>query len=141
VVVLILLLLTPTLATGCAGMILDATVFKEMNQKRSARLATSSVKKVEQKLRDAAEKGDFDKVDSLLRRQVYVDACDDNRQTPLMKAARNGHAPVVRLLLGRGADANTMDINGRTAASLAMERGHRDVVQILPAAGAATDKQ
>ena len=78
-----------------AGMALDATVFKEANANRASRMAAASVRKAENALLAAADKGRYQKVRDLLRRRVNPNARDENGETALMKAARKGHVRVV----------------------------------------------
>ena len=124
-----------------AGMALDATVFKEANANRASRMAAASVKKAENALLAAADKGRYQKVRDLLRRQVNPNARDENGETALMKAARKGHVDVVGLLWDAGADVNAADTSGNTALSMAAAAGQRDTVEVLVAAGAQASPQ
>jgi hypothetical protein len=121
---------------GCAeflvGAALDATVFKEMNEKRAERLRAAA----SEKLFTAADKGDYDKMSRFLRHGGWVDVRDEHGETLLMKAANKGHLRVVSLLLDKRADVNLKDDNGRTALSMAVDAGHLDVIDALIAAGA-----
>jgi ankyrin repeat protein len=89
----------------------------------------------------AAEAGDMDAVQRLLRRGAEVDACDDCRWTAMMKAANNGHTAIVQLLLEHGADVNAQDKGGYTALMVAAANGYVDTVQLLLARGAHVDVQ
>ena len=61
-------------------------------------------------LKDAAEKGDLNKIEALLNAGIYVDepCWNENGGTALTAAALEGKAEVVRLLLKRGANPNVL---------------------------------
>ena len=84
-------------------------------------------------LREAAERGDTDSIDSLLREQMGIlDAtCGRTAWTALHAAADRGRLESLRHLLGMRADPNLRTASGATALSLASRSGHLDCVQAL----------
>ena len=89
-------------------------------------------------LREAAERGDTDSIDSLLREQMGIlDAtCGRTAWTALHAAADRGRLESLRHLLGMRADPNLRTASGATALSLASRSGHLDCVQALLQVGA-----
>ena len=81
-------------------------------------------------LREAAERGDIDSIDSLLREQMGIlDAtCGRTAWTALHAAADRGRLESLRHLLGMRADPNLRTASGATALSLASRSGHLDCV-------------
>ena len=85
----------------------------------------------EEKLFEAAKKGNVDNVQHLLS-SIFVDVNCAPRwalSSPLLVAARYGHKLVVKVLLDRGADPNKAGTT--TPLYSAARKGHKDVVQLL----------
>lgn len=87
----------------------------------------------------AASDGDYDKVESLLRKghdpnQVDAygySALTKGGSTALHRASYHGHLQCVCLLLNSGADSTLADSDGKTALHKAAENGHQEVCKIL----------
>ncbi|MCG8340563.1 MAG: ankyrin repeat domain-containing protein [Cytophagales bacterium] len=82
----------------------------------------------EEKLLEAAEKGDRGKVDSLLAQGAAINAKDNAGFTPLHWAAKKGHQEVVTQLLEAGAEINAKDQQGWTPLHWAAQEGHQEIV-------------
>ena len=87
----------------------------------------------------AAEAGDLEDLDFLLRTNANVNAPDRDGATPLHHALRAGHADAAQLLLERGADPNSADNGRRTPLYWAIHMNLPGVVRALVARGAKTD--
>lgn len=71
-------------------------------------------------LLDAANRGDFKVVETLLRsRGVNVNAVNSDGRTALMLAAAKGHVEIVKLLLDARANVDVVDFKGQTALDFA----------------------
>ena len=88
-------------------------------------------------LADAAERGDVERVRTLLRDGAEVNAAQGDGMSALHWAAERGDAALARLLLyaGANADAGTR-IGHYTPLHVAAGRGHSDVADALLGAGA-----
>lgn len=64
----------------------------------------------------AAQHGEIDRIERLLRKGVPVDARDNSGYTALHYAARNGHLPVCKLLVRNRADVNAVTKAGGATA-------------------------
>lgn len=85
----------------------------------------------------AAESGDLKKVQELLDAHPdWLDATDEEGETPLLEAAEEGHCAVVEFLLERGAQINHQDDDGDTALMEAAEESRQDCVALLLRKGA-----
>ena len=83
-------------------------------------------------LRDAASRGEIDRVRSLLSIGADVNAAKADGVTPLYSASLHGHTAVVTLLLERGANLDaTTTPDGFTALWAASAQGHLEVVGLL----------
>ncbi|MBI4823896.1 MAG: ankyrin repeat domain-containing protein [Nitrospirae bacterium] len=82
-------------------------------------------------LRRAAEKGDINKVKSLLQHGADVNAKDNNGNTALMYAAVGGHTEIVQTLLNKGANVNAKNNFGNTALIYAVKNGRTEIVSLL----------
>ena len=83
----------------------------------------------------AAEKGDVEIVEILLRRNASVRAQNRQGQTVLMIASARGYAEIVRLLLEKKADPNSRDFTGRTALGYARQANRGSIEAMLRRAG------
>jgi ankyrin repeat protein len=89
------------------------------------------------RLYEAARKGDAAEVKALLDKGAEVDAKFRYGATALFKAAERGHTEVVKLLIERGADVNVKDtFYGATAMTWALDKGHTGVVRAILAKSA-----
>lgn len=84
----------------------------------------------------AAEAGQAEVADLLVRAGAAVNAADGYGTTPLMIAARAGHAATVAVLLGAGANSALADRAGNTALMHAAAAGDLQSVEHLLAGGA-----
>jgi ankyrin repeat protein len=66
------------------------------------------------KLFKAAQDGDLDKVNDLLKEGANPNATKFDGATPLFIASQNGHIEVVKVLLENGADPNKARTDGST---------------------------
>jgi ankyrin repeat protein len=89
-------------------------------------------------IHDAAEKGDLQKIKTLLRDNPDLVSSKDVGlgRTPLHWAAIKGHIEVVELLLANGAAVNAKDRHGDTPLHAAAEGGRYDAAALLLAKGA-----
>ena len=60
-----------------------------------------------------------------------VDAKNQWRATPLIKAAREGHEAISELLINNGADLNAKNVGGKTPLDYAIENNHTNIVDLL----------
>lgn len=60
----------------------------------------------------AAERGDVEKVETLLDGGLDVNTLDANQMTPLHHAAKHAREKVIKVLVDRGADVNATDMKG-----------------------------
>jgi hypothetical protein len=79
----------------------------------------------------AAQNGNNETVEALLRQGVPVDAKDDNGRTPLLWAAVKGHIDVCELLLTHNAHVDATNHYGVTPLMWAAIYGHKDLCELL----------
>jgi len=83
-------------------------------------------------IHDAAQNGDFEKVDALLKENpAFVFSKDTNGWTPLHTAADRGHKDIVQILLVNMGKIDAKSFNGWTPLQRAALNGHKDVVEFL----------
>ncbi|KAH9143873.1 hypothetical protein AeRB84_012154 [Aphanomyces euteiches] len=92
-----------------------------------------------QRLIDAAERGDLAAVRALLTRS-NVNSKDSFTRTPLFHASKFGHLDIVRELLDHGAAIDTADKDGWTPLVVASYNNQLSVVKFLLDSGAPIDK-
>jgi len=85
----------------------------------------------EKALLDAALAGESDKVKSLLKENINVDAVDKDGHTPLMYSSFNGHTEIAKILLDMGASVTAIDYAGRTALMYASTGPFPKTVELL----------
>ena len=85
----------------------------------------------------AAERGDFDKVQSIAgKKPKLVNTRDFLEHAPLQRAVEKGHKEIVLFLLNNGAEVNAITHHGNTALDEGAKRGNLDIVELLLANGA-----
>ncbi|CAH8557615.1 unnamed protein product [Dicrocoelium dendriticum] len=89
----------------------------------------------------AARRGEFARVDSLLKAGADPNQMDEDGWSALRTAAWRGHSDIVELLLCHGASVNLSGPDGRSALRAAAWAGHEEIVQRLIDAGADVDIQ
>ncbi|XP_019617593.1 PREDICTED: uncharacterized protein LOC109464923 [Branchiostoma belcheri] len=94
------------------------------------------MEKKEKELREAAGRGEEDRVKQLLAEGVKVNAADNSGWTALHLASRHGHTGTVQALLTAGATIDSPTNGGWTALHSAAFNGHTGTVQALLTAGA-----
>ena len=93
---------------------------------------TGQVAQIERaELLDAAERGDVQRVDMLLRCGADVNARNGAGWAALHRAAAGGHSHVVARLLEGGADKDARTDVGVTALTLALQRDRDECIEIL----------
>jgi hypothetical protein len=94
----------------------------------------------EQRLLEAARRGDRETVERALELGVPVDSADDLARSALLLAARDaGDLELVRFLHERGGAIDRPDAGGRTPLSFSASAGRLDLVQYFIAEGAEVD--
>ncbi len=92
---------------------------------------------VNEAFNSAVEKGDYDKVKSLIEKIDNIDSPGSNSLTPLMNASEKGYLNIVRLFIEKGANVNAKDsINEYTPLHFSAKNGHVNVVNLLLENGA-----
>jgi hypothetical protein len=95
---------------------------------------------LDERLFEAAGKGDVNQAAALLNQGAQVNATNSFGTTPLYEAASRGHETVARLLLEKGAGVNAADNDeGKTPLHLAVREGHEAVMRLLLDKGAAVN--
>ena len=89
-----------------------------------------------QVLHEAAMLGQGERIRTLCKGDVDVDARDAAGRTPLIRAAGLGHTEAVRALLDLHANMNAIDATGRNALKAAMGNGVWEIVALLLEHGA-----
>ncbi|KAL8375859.1 hypothetical protein RB595_007132 [Gaeumannomyces hyphopodioides] len=79
----------------------------------------------------AAEKGDLDIVNCLLKNNADPNALDRRRETAIFKPAGRGHLEVVKRLLEAGTDITILDLWVRSPLRFAVMYGHANIVSVL----------
>ena len=79
----------------------------------------------------AAESGDLDGVDQLLRRGIGTEQTDARGRTALFVATLRGDLPMVRRLLAAGARVDVADADGDTPLAAARRQGSAELERLL----------
>ncbi|MCX6774380.1 MAG: ankyrin repeat domain-containing protein [Candidatus Micrarchaeota archaeon] len=88
----------------------------------------------------AADRGNNDDIERLLKAGADINAKDDFNRTVLMYAIRNiSNIKTCALLIGKGVDVNAKNKNGETALMSAASRGNIRACRLLIENGAKTD--
>ncbi len=92
-------------------------------------------------LGDAAQDGNLHVLRDRIARGDHVDARDEWKLTPLMRACISGHHTCAQALIVAGAAVDKVDNFGRTALMRTCISGHHKCAQLLIDAGAAMDEE
>lgn len=84
----------------------------------------------------SVEVGDYQCVDTLLKKGVPADVRDEKGKTPLMVASERGYDAIVRLLIVSGGDVNACDESGWTPLMCAACYGRHETAKFLVEEGA-----
>lgn len=96
---------------------------------------------LEQRLLDAASRGDRPTIERALQRGASLSAKDDiGRSVVLLAVLDAGNLEIVQWLHGKGAALDEPDTGGRTALSFAAANGRLDLVRYLVENGAAVER-
>jgi uncharacterized protein len=87
-------------------------------------------------LADAAEKGEFDKLRTLIERQVDMNEAQADGMTALHWAAYHDRPIEAKLLVDAGAQVQSMNRYGVTPLALACQNGNGELVELLLTEGA-----
>jgi len=88
-------------------------------------------------IHDAARKGDFAKVKTLLEKDPkLVNVKGKSGSTPLHFASEGGHFQVVKILIEKGAKVNIKNDSDRTPLVAPIYKGHKEIVELLIKKGA-----
>ena len=79
----------------------------------------------------AAESGNLERVDMLLRLGISTEQADARGRTALLVATRRGDLPMVRRLLAAGARADVVDEDGDTPLAAARRQGLPELARLL----------
>jgi uncharacterized protein len=85
---------------------------------------------------DAVEKNEISMVQNLLENGCDINARDEGKSTPVMRAALRGYDDLLSVLIRLKADLNLSDRIGKTALHYAAQEHHEETVQKLLDAGA-----
>ena len=78
---------------------------------------------INQEFFDAAARGDFEKVCSMVSKGANVNVANGDGRTALMRSAKRGYEDIVRFLLDNGANTRARDKNNKTAMMGAAKKG------------------
>lgn len=82
-------------------------------------------------LHEAAEKGEIERIKTLLAGGARMDALDKEGRTPLFCSVIGRHKNAIELLAAHGANINPEDGRGLTALHEAAFKGYKDMVELL----------
>jgi ankyrin repeat protein len=104
------------------------------------KLSDESISQLESKLCTLAVSGDLERIKSLVKSGVSINAADYDSRSVLHLASSCGHVRVVEYLVDNDADVNAKDIWGCTPFNDALRQNHTEVQEILVKAGAVTQE-
>lgn len=108
-------------------------------QRAENRVAASHQKKLDNDLRVAVDKGNVQRIESLLRSGADPNAIDASGRDAIIAAAWRGREMVVEFLIDKGVDLETIDLEGRTPLIWASINGYSSIVEDLLSEGANPD--
>lgn len=119
----------------------EAGKWRRFIQKQRAenRVATSHQKKLDNDLRVAVDRGNVQRIESLLRSGADPNAIDASGRDAIIAAAWRGREMVVEFLIDKGVDIETIDLEGRTPLIWASINGFASIVEDLLSEGANPD--
>jgi ankyrin repeat protein len=127
-------------ATAAAALVLAAigplTAVAQTSAPQNGEARTRVTTALDKALYEAAEAGDLQDIDKLLKSGASANAVLQGDGTPLLAAARKGQFAAVTLLLSRGADPNVPAPGDGTALTAAAAGGHGNIVSLLLDRGA-----
>uniref|UniRef100_A0A803THV7 Ankyrin repeat domain 24 n=1 Tax=Anolis carolinensis TaxID=28377 RepID=A0A803THV7_ANOCA len=103
-----------------------------LNRDRDNRQTDTEWNKNDDRLLQAVEHGDAEKVASLLgKKGVSSTKHDSEGKTAFHLAASKGHGECIRVMLAHGADVTSQDGTGHSALHLAAKNSHPDCIKRL----------
>lgn len=110
-------------------------------QRAENKVATSHQRKLDNDLRVAVDKGNVQRIESLLRSGADPNAIDASGRDAIIAAAWRGREMVVEFLIDKGVDIDTIDLEGRTPLNWASINGYAAIVEDLLSEGANPDSR
>jgi TPR repeat protein len=108
-------------------------------QRAENKVSTSHQRKLDNDLRVAVDKGNVQRMESLLRSGADPNAIDASGRDAIIAAAWRGREMVVEFLIDKGVDIDTIDLEGRTPLIWASINGYQSIVEDLLTQGANPD--
>lgn len=105
-------------------------------QRAENKVSTSHQRKLDNDLRVAVDKGNVQRMESLLRSGADPNAIDASGRDAIIAAAWRGREMVVEFLIDKGVDIDTIDLQGRTPLIWASINGYKSIVEDLLSEGA-----
>ena len=96
---------------------------------------------VNEDLLSAAEKGNKEKVTSLLDQKADINFKNSVKQTPLIISIENKHPEIAKLLINKGAKIDEPDSMGKQAIHYAAEKGFFELLKLLVDKGASVNSK
>ena len=92
-------------------------------------------------LLNAAENGEYNRIDSIVNNGAYLDVRNNYGVTPLIWSANNGHIKTLKAIINRNPDIEATANNGKTSLLWASTWGHVDIMEYLIEKGANIEAQ